>query len=836
MKMLKLIREKDEIDVSAQQSMNHKIFHQMLMSVMITFTIYCFFYHHKGLYLPSFIMAFGVIVLCPLSYLFNKSGKNNLSRLMLLLVGHSYIYLTSLIFHHKINNDVYGAPAFLMALVFFDAKTPVYLAISLILPIINWAMIKFADNIQFATPIDLNLFNLNQLNYLNFFGSAAMTISFVLIMIKSNKEKDYKIAIEQEARIKVKLALEEKTKTDKELKNVIHQLNEFFNTSPDLMAISDPKGHLMSVNPSFCSVLGYQEKELKNIHFISLVHPDDLLVTKDTIKKISRGETILNFENRCLCKDGTYKRISWSCQYTQEMTTIYGIIYGIGRDMTDLIKNREEKEQLRGQLEEAQSMADIGSWNYHVSNGQIRWSKQMFRLMGESPDALKPTFERMSEKIFPEDRALFLAHFKNSLKNEISSRFRVRVSTEGKTIWSEASIHSRGDIHGHVVEVSGTIQNITDLIMKENEIQKRQKFLEVILENIPSIIFVKDRKNNYSYSMINKTGEKFYMKPASEVIGKTDFELFPQDLAEKYHKTDEDTLNASGSIQHQTDVITINSVARTISTQKVSINDEKGEPRYVMGISNDITHELETQEALELERAKSIQSSKLATLGELAASVAHEINNPLSIIHGSAILIPRFIDNPEKFKQKVDNVLKAAERISKIVTGLRKFSRVSVNTLNQKHSLAEIIRESILLTENKAKRFSVLVELELKDDITIECNEIEIEQIIINMINNGIDAIKDHDEKWVKLTIEESNEHAILKIRDSGKGINPEIVEKMFNPFFTTKPVGEGTGLGLSIVKGIIEEHHGSIRVVHEDPNTCFEIKFLKKGAAQYAA
>jgi PAS domain S-box-containing protein len=831
--MIKITPEKYEnIDVTAPQSANHKIFHQMLISVAVTFTIYCFYYNFKRVYSASFLMAFGVMVLCPLSYYVNRAEKNNLGRLILLFTGHAYIYLTSLIFEHQINNDVYSAPAFLMAMVFFDLKNPFYFATSLILPFITWSMIKFTPFIHWPYPTDLSHFNITHLNYLNFFGSAGMTLAFVTIMIRSSREKDFRIQIEQEAKTKVRIALEEKMRSDEELKKATKQLNEFFQTSPDLMGIGRPDGHFKSVNPSFCRVLGYTEKELLERPFLSLVHPDDIPKSKQTVKKIIQGEPILNFENRCRCKDGTYKTISWSCQHILGMTTIYGI----GRDMTDLIKSRQEKEQLREQLEEAQQTANIGSWNYHVSSGKIQWSKQLFRLLGESPDRLAPKFERLSEKIHHEDRSLFLDNFKHCIQTEHSCNARIRVTANGAINWVETTIHSYTDETGKVVEVSGTIQNITDLVMKENEAQERQRFLEVILENIPSTIFVKDKKRNFAYSLINKTGAKFFNIPIEDVIGKNDYELFPKEQAEHFRIADLETIKLQGSSFDQTDILDTNEGQRTVVTQKISINDDSGEPRYVMGIANDISERLATQEALELERAKSIQSSKLATLGELAASIAHEINNPLSIIHGSAILIPRFVNNPEKFNQKVDNVLKASERISKIVTGLRKFSRASVKTMNQQHSLSEIIHESIVLTENKAKRNYVSVELECEKDVIIECNDIEIEQIIINMINNGIDAAKDFEEKWVKLKISEDEESAILQIRDSGKGIQPEIVEKMFNPFYTTKPVGEGTGLGLSIVKGIIEEHHGSIRVVQDDPNTCFEIRFKKTGAAKHAA
>ena len=831
--MLKITKETyEKLDVTAPQSANHKIFHNILISVAFTFTLYCFYYNLKGIYLPSMIMGFGVIVICPLAYYINKAGKNNISRFLLLATSHAYIYLTSLIFAHKINNDVYAAPAILMAMVFFDLKNPYYFSISVILPFCTWSMIKFAGFIRYPYPIDLNNFNLEQLNHLNFIGAAGMTLAFLIILTRSAREKDYRIEIEREAKKQVKQAFDEKTKSDEELKKANKQLNDFFKTSPDLMGVGRPDGYFKEVNPSFCRVLGYSENELKEKPFLSLVHPDDIRKSKAIVKMIIRGEPVLNFENRCQCKDGSYKTISWSCQYTPGMTTIYGI----GRDMSDLVKAREEKEQLREQLEEAQQTANIGSWNYHVKHRKIQWSKQMFRLLGESPDLLEPTFERLSEKIHHEDRSLFLDNFRYCLTTKHSTTARVRLTANGIINWVEAAIHSSLDQFGNVSEVSGTIQNVNDLMTKENELHERQKFLEVILENIPSIIFVKDKKKNFAYSLINKSGEKFFSLAIDEVIGKNDFELFPKEIAEGFHNADEETMKLSGNIKQQTDKLETKDGFRTIVTQKVAINDESGEPRYVMGIANDITTELATQEALELERAKSIQSSKLATLGELAASVAHEINNPLSIIHGSAILIPRFVNNPEKFNQKVENVLKAAERISKIVTGLRKFSRASVKTLNREYSLAEIVRESIILTENKASRYSILVELDVKNDLTIECNDIEIEQIIINMINNSIDAIKELSEKWIKLTIEDSNDHVVLLIRDSGNGIKPDIVEKMFNPFYTTKPVGEGTGLGLSIVKGIIEEHQGKIRVVAEDQNTCFEIMFKKKGAASHAA
>ena len=108
------------------------------------------------------------------------------------------------------------------------------------------------------------------------------------------------------------------------------------------------------------------------------------------------------------------------------------------------------------------------------------------------------------------------------------------------------------------------------------------------------------------------------------------------------------------------------------------------------------------------------------------------------------------------------------------------------------------------------------------------CDEVEIEQVFINLLNNAIDAVKDRPEKWVKISVFEDGNYVVIRTTDSGPGIPGNVRDKLFEPFFTTKSTGEGTGLGLSITKGILDEHNATITVVDESPNTCFEIKFPK--------
>jgi signal transduction histidine kinase len=235
-----------------------------------------------------------------------------------------------------------------------------------------------------------------------------------------------------------------------------------------------------------------------------------------------------------------------------------------------------------------------------------------------------------------------------------------------------------------------------------------------------------------------------------------------------------------------------------------------------------------SQRIAEQERAKSAQNARLATLGELSAGIAHEMNNPITIINGNVSACLAHEKDPNKIQERLKKIEKATERLNKIVGGLRKFSRSGGHSDKKSHQVSKLISEVLTLTETKSKTTQTLVEVDCRTQAEILCEEIEIGQVLINLINNAIDAVKENKEKWVRITAFDRGDQVILQVRDSGKGIPPEIAEKLFQAFFTTKPVGEGTGLGLSIIKGILEEHKATIELRQDDPHTCFEITFQK--------
>lgn len=257
---------------------------------------------------------------------------------------------------------------------------------------------------------------------------------------------------------------------------------------------------------------------------------------------------------------------------------------------------------------------------------------------------------------------------------------------------------------------------------------------------------------------------------------------------------------------------------------------QDGKPIRIFGTFQDITDRIILEQQLTSERSKLLQTSKMASLGEMSAGMAHEINNPLAIIVLATAQLSKYSENSEnseKINGKIEKINKAIDRISKIVKGLKKFSRSSEQNNYKNHILAEIVNESIMLTDSKLKHTNVKLECNIISNSTIFCDEIEIEQVLVNLISNAIDAAEKGNENWIKIQVFDNSEHVILKISDSGLIIPDNIRDKIFDPFFTTKPVGKGTGLGLSITKGILEEHKAVVNMSFS-PNTCFEIHFPK--------
>lgn len=252
-----------------------------------------------------------------------------------------------------------------------------------------------------------------------------------------------------------------------------------------------------------------------------------------------------------------------------------------------------------------------------------------------------------------------------------------------------------------------------------------------------------------------------------------------------------------------------------------------------LGVAEDLTQVIKLENEINEQRLKMIAASKMSALGEMAAGVAHEINNPLAIIVSWASMLREGIKaqkpNLEQMSDGIDRIEKTAHRIGKIIAGLRSFSRDSSTDSMVDCSAEKIISETLELCSERFKERGISISVTGDLHASLMCRPVEISQVLMNLLGNAHDAISNLPQKWVKIAVREMTDSTIFSVTDSGAGIPDTMKEKIMQPFFTTKEVGKGTGLGLSISKGIIDSHRG--RLVYElvDGHTQFSFTIPKK-------
>jgi len=243
----------------------------------------------------------------------------------------------------------------------------------------------------------------------------------------------------------------------------------------------------------------------------------------------------------------------------------------------------------------------------------------------------------------------------------------------------------------------------------------------------------------------------------------------------------------------------------------------------------DVTEDVNKQNTINKIQAKAVQSSKLAVLGELAAGVAHEINNPLMILTSIAFVVQKHIEQNkyDQLPEKLEKIQTTITRISRIVNGLRTYARDGENDPMMPVNIADVIIESLELCVESIRYQNIEITFDNQMTIpaTVNCRDTQISQVILNLISNAKDAALPLKEKWIKVILKQQDNNVVLQVIDSGPGISLDIRDQIFQPFFTTKDVGNGTGLGLSISSEIMKMHSGRLFVDLNCPNTCFTIE-----------
>lgn len=248
----------------------------------------------------------------------------------------------------------------------------------------------------------------------------------------------------------------------------------------------------------------------------------------------------------------------------------------------------------------------------------------------------------------------------------------------------------------------------------------------------------------------------------------------------------------------------------------------------------DVTDLRRAQETLENQKIEMLAHSKLTSLGEMAAGIAHEINNPLTIILGRATQTHKLVEADKASKHDIlQNLTKISDttlRISKIVKSMKALSQSDQNQDFQNANLRSIVEDIINVTGDHIHKNKVQIQNDIDAFIELDCHPGMLSQVFINLMNNAIDAIKTQvDNRWIRIESITTNTTVIIAFKDSGPGIPTSLKDKIMLPFFTTKTAGRGTGIGLSLCRSIIENHKGRFYIDEAASTTCFMVELPLK-------
>ncbi|MFZ2448037.1 MAG: PAS domain S-box protein [Syntrophobacteraceae bacterium] len=404
------------------------------------------------------------------------------------------------------------------------------------------------------------------------------------------------------------------------------------------------------------------------------------------------------------------------------------------------------------------------------------------------------------------------------------------ITKEGKSSFWICRTSPLKDAQGNITAVMEMSVDVTERKVLEEEIRRSEKKYREIFNNIPNPVFVLDRElkiidcNDMVYSVYGYKKEEILRDYFRDV-----FE--PEESGDSLHDIRHtDTLT---NVRHMT------KDGRTIYVNiRVSPSEYLGREAFLLTTS-DITKRLMAEQHL-------IQASKMATLGEMATAIAHELNQPLSVMKTASSFIIKKIRKNEPIREDIlktmaEEIDSHVDRASGIINHLREFGRKS-EVKKEKVNVNEALERALAIFMQQLKLREIVVEKALEEELPpIYANSNRLEQVFINLLINARDAIEDRCEKLGRNDIEKKislrtrldSGKITTEVEDTGIGIPRGLLDRIFEPFFTTKRVGRGTGLGLSISYGIVQDYEGTIKVeVGEERGSNFIIQFPVCGEA----
>ncbi|NMG56213.1 PAS domain-containing sensor histidine kinase [Aromatoleum aromaticum] len=590
--------------------------------------------------------------------------------------------------------------------------------------------------------------------------------------------------------------------------------DRLFNLSLDLLCIVGLDGVFRRANPAFERILGYAPNDLPGRPLLDLVHPDDVSATVEQMRRLSGGEPV-SLENRCRCVDGSFKWLAWSINPVREEKLVYAVAHDItGR------KAGEDALRAESSFRKAMEESVVTGMRAIDLDGRIIYVNAAFcRMVGFEPDELIGV-----SRPFPywplEDLQLCSDNLDLTLLGRAPpGGFEMRIRRKnGERLDARFYLSPLIDNSGTQTGWMASVTDITEPKRIRAALEAAHERFEAVLDGLEAAVFVADAGSD-EILFANRAFKSIH---GFDAVGRTvqgvavlqpergDYRLDPHVLK----PADVPRELFDGELQHPLS-------GRWYHVRERATRWVDG--RVVrMGIATDITERKQTAEVSRQQAERLQRTSRLITMGEMASTLAHELNQPLAAIANYCMgCVTRIQAGNVRGEDLLAAMQKAsfqAERAGKIIRRVREFVKKS-EPRRSAVQISEVLDDAIGFAEIDAKRMSSRIVADVAAGLpAVFADRIMIEQVVLNLVKNGLDSMADlpRDQRVLVVGARALGPSAVeVSVIDRGHGIDEDAHAHLFTPFYTTK--AEGMGMGLNICRSIIEFHDGRL-VVDSNP------------------
>ena len=570
----------------------------------------------------------------------------------------------------------------------------------------------------------------------------------------------------------------------------------------------DRNGVIRSVNQTGEQLLNIPSSQLLQQRFDSLVVREERNLFALFLQTVFSGQK----KETCRLQLISQKRQPLYVRIEAQVTLAGHECLAVLVDITEKKQAEQALAESSYYLAKAQAMTHVGSWSLDPHNGQIQASAELLRILRLGPE--ETTREAFASVVHPEDYQRVMDQLQLGADKgkhyEIEHRL---LFPDGSERWVYSVIEPMRGPGGQVHHLYGTTQDITERKRAEVELQNKTNELQAIFDSINDGIMVYDQQGQLQHH--NQLSPQIF--PAKTIPGLGCRAIFHPESCHQPESCPVERALRGESVDISLTVNLEGQATRYLDITATPIRDALGKNTRALIFLRDVSDK-------RLQEMRLIQSEKMSSIGVLATGIAHEINNPLSSIAGFAEALQRRFRGEtsllrdsrlEDFPHYLETIISESYRCKGIINNLLSFARKS-DGLQLEVDLNQILRETLDLLRHHSTYQQIQVKLRLQESLPrLRGDSSSLRQVCMNLLVNAYQAI----ERQGCVEIETraiSGEQIALIVKDSGCGMTSQVIERIWEPFFTTKEVGKGTGLGLALTYNIIKQHGGDIRLTSQ--------------------